>query len=100
MADEYRDATDATRLAIEFLSIWLEGDQQAATEHIARVIHAPGGPHPIVAINGLLILSHFMVLEIAKTRGATDAASFNALAREYLANMSINLPPGPDGTGD
>lgn len=92
MAYEYQGPTQGIRLAVEFLNVWMESDRLAAAAHIAKVLEEPDGPDPIYAISGLLDLSNFLIYEIAKTRGATDKVTFNALAREYLANLSANLP--------
>lgn len=82
-------ATDATRVAIEFLTLWMETDRLAAAEHIAGVIHDPDGPEPDTAITGLLNLSMFLLFALAKANGADD---YKAWAGEYLHNFSVNLP--------
>jgi hypothetical protein len=35
-------ATAATRVAIEFLMLWMEPNRQSAAEHILRVLDDPG----------------------------------------------------------
>jgi hypothetical protein len=81
--------TASTRVAIEFLTVWLEGDKQFATEHIYRVLKDPDGPGADRAIVGLLHLSTLLVFELAKARGAEDLQEW---ARKYLSNLSAQLP--------
>jgi hypothetical protein len=81
--------TTSTRVAIEFLTVWLESDKQFATEHIYRVLKDPDGPGADMAIVGLLNLSMLLALELAKERGAEDLQEW---ARKYLSNFSAQLP--------
>ena len=54
---EMNPVTASTRVAIEFVTVWLEGDKQFATEHINRILKDPDGPGADKAIVGLLKLS-------------------------------------------
>jgi hypothetical protein len=87
--DDTNPVTTSTRVAIEFLTVWLESDKQFATEHIYRVLKDPDGPGADMAIVGLLNLSNLLALELAKERGADDLQEW---ARKYLSNLSAQLP--------
>jgi hypothetical protein len=82
-------ATAATRVAIEFLTLWLEQDRQFAAEHIFEVVNDPDGPGTVQAIVGLLNLSMIIELQLAKANGATD---YLAWAGDHLRSMSPDLP--------
>jgi hypothetical protein len=82
-------ATAATRVAIEFLTLWLEQDRQVAAEHIVQVVNDPDGPGGTQAIIGLLNLSMIIELQLAKANGATDLLAW---AGEHLRGMSPELP--------
>jgi hypothetical protein len=82
-------ATDATRVAIEFLTLWIGPDRQFAAEHIVQVTHDPDGPGSTQAIVGLLNLSMLLALQLAKANGATD---YLAWVGDHLRRMSPDLP--------
>jgi hypothetical protein len=82
--------TASTRVAIEFLTVWLEWDREFATEHIYRVLKDPDGPGADMAIVGLLNLSMLLAFEMAKAQGATE--DLQERARKYLSNLSAQLP--------
>jgi hypothetical protein len=82
-------ATPATRVAIEFLMLWIESDRSFAAEHIAGVLHDPDSPGREQVISGLLNLSMFLGFELAKANGAAD---YPAWIREHLAHISPRLP--------
>ena len=84
-------ATDATRIAIEFLTLWMERDRDRAAEHITGVMTNPGAPEPAHVVAGLLNLNMFTIFELAKANGATDAVAW---AGDYLRNLSPRLPNG------
>ena len=86
---EMNPVTASTRVGIEFLTVWLEGDKQFATEHINRVLKDPDGPGADKAIVGLLSLSMLLAFELAEERGAEDMREW---ARKYLSNLSAQLP--------
>jgi hypothetical protein len=81
--------TASTRVGIEFLTVWLEGDKQFATEHINRVLKDPDGPGADKAIVGLLNLSMLLALQLAKAQGAENLEEW---VRKYLSNLSTTLP--------
>ena len=81
--------TASTRVGIEFLTVWLEGDKQFATEHINRVLKDPDGPGADKAIVGLLNLSMLLALQLAKAQGAENLEEW---VRKYLSNLSATLP--------
>ena len=82
------DATDATRVAIEFLTLWMEDDRLGAAAHITNVL----GPLPVTVANtiaGLLNLNMFTLFGLAK---AKDADNARVWAGEYLRGLSPDLP--------
>ncbi len=88
------EATNATRIAIECLTLWMEPGEDArrnAAEHIAKLEHDREGPGPGAAaiIVGLLNLSMLLVLRLAKEQGAEDIAK---RAGEILRELSPQLP--------
>jgi hypothetical protein len=89
--DDINPATAATRVAIECVTLWLESDRQSAAEHIARLQHDPDGPGADSIIVGLLNLSHFLVLMLAKERGASGDDLVER-ARGILQDMSRGFP--------
>jgi hypothetical protein len=86
---ETNRVTASTRVAIEFLTVWLESDREFATEHIYRVLKDPDGPGADMAIVGLLNLSMLLAFEMAKAQGAED---LQERVRKYLSNLSAQLP--------
>jgi len=86
---EMNPVTASTRVGIEFLTVWLEGDKQFATEHINRVLKDPDGPGADQAIVGLLNLSMLLAFELAKVQAAED---LEESVRKYLSNLSAKLP--------
>jgi hypothetical protein len=87
--DETNPATASTRLAIEFLTLWMESDRESAAEHIGRVLDDPDGPGPHSAIVGLLNLGVLLVFELAHEQ---DAEDIRERAGEILRNLSPQLP--------
>jgi hypothetical protein len=89
--DESHGATDDTRVAIECLTVWLEGDRDKAAEHIARLLNRPDGPGASRIISGFLYLSELLVLSLANERGA-DATNMRQKAGDILREWSPQLP--------
>jgi hypothetical protein len=87
-------ATGSTRVAIEFLTLWLEPGEQGArrqtADHIARVLYEEG-EDPVSVIAGQLNLGMLLVLRLAKERGATEADMFQKAA-DILRDLSRRLP--------
>lgn len=84
------EGTDATRVAIEFLTLWMEDDRRGAAEHITNVL----GPQPepvAAAIAGLLNLNMHALFALAKARGA-EPDDIRAWAGDYLKHLSPDLP--------
>jgi hypothetical protein len=90
--NETHPATASTRVAIECLTLWMEQDRLGAAMHITRLRHDPEGPGADGIILGLLNLSTFLVLQVAKERGATTAEELVEGARKYLRALSRDLP--------
>jgi hypothetical protein len=82
-------ATAAIRVAIEFLTLWLEGDRQRAAAHIKLVLEDPDGPDAASIIGGQGYLSMVLILELAKAQGAED---LHERAGEILRELSRQLP--------
>jgi hypothetical protein len=87
--DETNKATPSTRVAIEFLTLWMESDRQSAAEHIAHVLDDPNGPGAQSVIVGQLNLGMLLVFELAHAQGAED---IRERAGEILRNLSPRLP--------
>ena len=82
-------ATAATRVAIEFLTLFLEPDLEPAAAHIKVVLDDPDGPDAASIIAGQCGLSLVLVLELAKAQGAEDVRE---RASEILRELSRRLP--------
>ncbi|MFJ6085119.1 hypothetical protein ACIQI8_27295 [Streptomyces sp. NPDC092369] len=95
MSYDYEGPQASTRLAVEFLTVWMEQNRQAAVEHIVSVLDSEGGPERDFAIAGLLNLGHFLVIQVAKANGAVGAEELTEAAHEYLAYLSVHLPDEP-----
>jgi hypothetical protein len=90
--DDINPATASTRVAIEFLTLWMESGDTArlsALQYIQRVLNEPDGPSAMSVISGLLNLSMFLLYELAEAQGAED---LQQRANEYLRNLSAQLP--------
>ena len=89
------EPTSATRVAIEFLTLWLEPGDEArrrAAAHIVEVIHSPdGGPGADSVVAGLLNLNMLVLLELVKERGGTAENMFQK-AGDYLRGLSRQIP--------
>ncbi|MEU1621752.1 hypothetical protein ABZ479_31200 [Streptomyces sp. NPDC005722] len=90
-------AEEATRLAIEFLTLWLEDDREGAARHIAGVVEGLDGAERMRMVAGLLNLNMFVVLDLAKARGAED---YRADAGAYLRHLAAHLPEVGDPPTD
>ena len=86
---EMNSATAATRVAIEFLTLYLEPDLQHAAAHIRKVLGDPDGPDALSIIAGQCNLGMILVLELAKSQGAADP---HERAGEILQELSRQLP--------
>jgi hypothetical protein len=88
---ETNPATASTRVAVEFLTLWMESDRLGAAEHITRVLSDPDGPAAHSIIAGHCNLGMLLVLMLAKERGA-GADDMIETARGILADLSRDLP--------
>ena len=85
--------TAAIRMAIEFLTVWMEPDHAAAAVHITDVIHDPDQPEAAgMAVTGLLNLSKFLLFRLAREHGATSDDEIQGKASEILRELSLRLP--------
>lgn len=88
------ETTGATRVAVEFLTLWLEpGDaaRRAAAEHISEVLNQAGNPPTEAVIAGQLNLSMLLLLTLARERGH-EAATLLDAGRTILRELAVRLP--------
>ena len=92
---ESPDATEATRLAVEFLTVWTEADTEEkkrdAASYITRRLTAPDAPDRIQVIRGQLYLNELILLTLAKASGAKDD-NLRTWGVEWLGRLSPQLP--------
>jgi hypothetical protein len=88
---EMNPATASIRVAVECVTLWLESDRQSAGKYIAHLLHDPDGPGADTMIAGLVSLSQYLVLLLAKERGAS-ADDLVETARGILQGLSWRLP--------
>jgi hypothetical protein len=86
---EMNPATAATRIAIEFLTLFLEPDLEHAATHISMALGDPDGPDAVSIIAGQCNVGMILVLELAKAQGAEDLYE---RAGEILQELSRQLP--------
>ena len=86
---ERNSATAATRVAIEFVTLWLEDDHQRTAAHIKMALEDPDGPDAASIIGAQGYLSRVLILELAKAQGAEDP---HERAGEILRELSRQLP--------
>jgi hypothetical protein len=84
-------ATAGTRIAVEFVALWMEQDHLCAAEHIARILNDPDTPGAPLIVAGQCNLAMLLVLMLAKERGA-GADDMMDKAREILQGLSRDLP--------
>jgi hypothetical protein len=91
--DETNPASASARVAVECLTLWLQQDRQRAIDHISNLDADPAGPGPTNLIVGLLNLSSWLVLTLAKERGAAtnDELRELTLAKERGAATNDEL---------
>lgn len=90
----------ATRVGIEFLTLWLEpgvAARQAAADHMFEVLKGSDGRRldqakTHEALSGLLNLGSFLVFQLAKAQGATTGDEAYEKAAEILRGISQSLP--------
>jgi hypothetical protein len=94
MTDEIPQPTAYTRVAIEFLTLWMEPGDQArleAARHIEGIVEAPDANIPGI-IAGLLNLNTVTLFELAKARGAMTEEMYYRVAGDFLRELSSGLP--------
>jgi hypothetical protein len=98
---EEKPATDAARIAVECLTLWLEPGPFArakAVKHITDIRNASAASADEV-IAGLLNLSMMPVIDLAIQRGATQDDALDR-AGDILRDWSPRLPDGRGELGD
>ena len=91
----YEVPTGATRQAVEFLTLWMEPGlepRQAAAKHIMSVTGHDLNGEWVRTVSGLLNLGMFLVLQLARERGATTDEELSNGAQAILSELSIKLP--------
>jgi hypothetical protein len=88
---EMNPATVGTRIAVEFVTLWMEQDHLCAAERIARILNDPDTPGAPLIVAGQCNLAMLLVLMLAKERGA-GADDMMDKAREILQGLSRDLP--------
>ncbi|MGH3480465.1 MAG: hypothetical protein ACRDQD_26980 [Nocardioidaceae bacterium] len=86
--------TDNTRVALECLTLWMEPADEAryrAVQHISHLVHDADGPGAVNIISGLLDLSMFLVMSLARECGAGDE-DLLTMAGDFLRQLSPQLP--------
>lgn len=92
--DRMRPATPVTRQAIEFLTLWLEGDpddRDAAVRHIASVLVADPSNSKAGAFAGTLNLGLMLLMSLAEHEAEPGQDPLEA-ARRILQELSLALP--------
>jgi hypothetical protein len=80
-----------TRIAVEFLTLWMESDRRGAAKHISMLLNDPEEPETAEIVAGLLNLNMLILFELAKAHGATDK-DMRQKAGEILRDLSQQLP--------
>jgi hypothetical protein len=88
---EMNPATTGTRIAVEFVTLWMEQDRLCAAEHITRILNDPDTRGAPLIVAGQCNLAMLLVLMLAKERGA-GADDMKDKAREILQGLSRDLP--------
>ena len=83
--DDVQPTTAYARVGVECLTLWLEPDRVGAALHIALLKQDAGETDEMIV--GLLNLSHMLLLELARERGAPTA--------EPLVREARTDPPRP-----
>jgi len=80
-----------TRMAAEFLLIWMERDQETATLFVEAVLGNPNGPGAPHIVAGLLNVGAALVRMLAEARGAVTDDDKRTMAREILRGLTNNV---------
>ncbi|MFJ4627125.1 hypothetical protein [Streptomyces sp. NPDC088847] len=82
---------NATRVAIEALTLWLEDERHNAAAHIADIHTGPDAADKDSTIAGLLNLAMILGMDLAKANGA-QPDDFRSWLNTYLQKLSLGLP--------
>ncbi|GAB4590339.1 hypothetical protein [Nocardia sp. IFM 10818] len=95
MTEPIPNATDATRLAIEFLTPWVASgsneEREEAGAYIGQRLAGLDAFDRIHVIRGQLYLNELLLLALAKANGAEPEA-YRDWALEWLQSFSPKLP--------
>jgi hypothetical protein len=89
------EPTDAARIGVEFLTLWLRPGTEArhdAAAHISSVLFDEDGPGAVKIIAGLLNLNMVVLMDFMKEKGATSGDEATEMAGNYLRGLSPQLP--------
>jgi hypothetical protein len=81
-----------TRMAIEFLAVWIEQDRPSALTRIAGFLEDPNGPGHGNVIEGQLDLGMRLAVILAQERGAVTGAEVRAVVGAILHELYWTLP--------
>lgn len=95
MTEPTPDATQAVRLAIEFLTPYVAADTKEkraeAAEYIAQRLSGTDALDPIHVIRGQLYLGELLLLSLAKANGA-QPEEYRQWAGQWLRTSSPQFP--------
>jgi hypothetical protein len=80
-----------TRIAVEFLTVWTESDQQFAITYIDGVLNDPNGPGVPSIIAGQLNVGAALMVMLAEARGAVTPNDISMMAGETLRALYRDL---------
>jgi hypothetical protein len=81
-----------TRIAVEFLTVWTEQDQQTAITYIDAILNDPNGPGVPGIIAGQLNVGTLLVAMLAQARGAVTPNDISMMASEILRDLAGEIP--------
>ncbi|MFE4456048.1 hypothetical protein ACFROC_01705 [Nocardia tengchongensis] len=88
-------ASQATRAAIELLTMWIsEGDDEAREEqsqYIGRRVSGLSETDRLHLIRGQLYLNELLLLSIAEANGANDIETLQAGALQWLREFALEI---------
>jgi hypothetical protein len=80
-----------TRIAVDYLTVWMEQDQLTAANYIIAVLNDPNGPGVFNIVAGQLNLGMLLMAMLAQAHGAVTADDINRMAGEILRGVARDL---------
>jgi hypothetical protein len=90
---EMNPATAGTRIAVDFLTVWIEQSPQTAANYVDARLNDPNGPGVYDIIIGQLTLGTLLISMLAQAHGAVTADDINRMAGEILRGLARDLAP-------